>query len=409
MVAAVDVGTSKICTLIGRSQGEGIEILGIGLSASQGIRKGKVVNVERTTLAIRDSLALAMEVARREPNVIVAGVSGDAISSFNIENEVLISRASREITEREMEKVVESSRSRIPGEQIRIIHLIPQSFSVDDQHGIADPQGMVGSSLGARIHVVTAQESHIQNLHKCFLDSGLEVANFIFQPYACAQSVLTSVEKEAGTLLVDIGGGTTDMAMFFDGSIWFSGVIPLGGEHLTADLSVGLRTSRDEAEKIKLKYGSVFSKLVSPDEMIEVKDMSLSSLKTIRRKFACEIIEARIKELFLLLRRQIKASGMERYLRGGVVLTGGSSLLEGINDFASTMLDLPVRGGYPDGRQYIGMVQTISNPIFSTACGLLEQALSAKGSRKKTRPFIESSFGRAQKMFDWLRDFFMMG
>ncbi len=409
VIAAMDVGTSKVCTLIGQPRSGAIEILGIGMSASQGIRKGRIVNIERATHAIRESMSLAMEVARHEPDVVYVAVAGDYITSANLESEVILSRGGREITKREVDKVVEGSRTQASTGDSRILHLIPQEFSVDDQHGIADPVGMIGSALRARVHLITAQETQMMNLGKCFQQVGIDIAALAFQPYVSALSVLTPAEKEAGTLLVDMGGGTTDMAMFYEGSIWYSGVIPLGGEHITSDLAVGLRTSREEAEKIKLRYGSAFSKYIEPEEIIEVKDMGLTSLQTVRRKFVCEIIEARVREILAILRSELRSTGLGRFIRGGIVLTGGSSQLEGLVDFTSTNLKIPVRLGSPESQNYVGMVQTIANPIFSTVCGLLDYSVN-RGRREKVRNNRSlGPAGKAQRVVDWLRDFFMMG
>jgi len=409
VIAAVDMGTSKVCTLVGQPRSGAIEILGIGMSASQGIRKGRVVNIERATYAVRESMSLAMEVAKREPNIVCVAVAGDYITSINLENEVILSRGGREITKREVDKVVEGTRAQSSTGETRVLHLIPQEFSVDDQHGIADPVGMIGSALRARVHLVTAQETQIMNLGKCFQQVGIEIAALAFQPYVAALSVLTPAEKEAGVLLVDLGGGTTDMAMFYEGSIWYSGIIPLGGEHITSDLAVGLRTSREEAEKIKLRYGSAFSKYIEPEEIIEVKDMGMSSLHTVRRKFVCEVIEARVREILAILRGELRSTGLGRFLRGGIVLTGGSSQLEGLADFASTALKVPVRLGSPESQNYVGMVQTIASPVFSTVCGLLDYAVSGTGRERFRYHHPVGPAGKGQKMINWLRDFFMMG
>ncbi|MBP8932935.1 MAG: cell division protein FtsA [Candidatus Atribacteria bacterium] len=408
-IAVVDVGTSKVCTLNGKVRSNGIEILGIGLSASSGIKKGKVVDVEKASHSIRESLLNALSVAKEQPDVLYTGIAGDYVTSKNAENEILLGKVSREVYEKDIEKVVEGTRAQIAGDGQAIIHVIPQEFSLDDQRGIAHPRKLVGTRLKVNAHVVTAEENHLHNLIECFQSAGYEVHRTVFQPYASALAVLTTGEQEAGTVLADIGGGTTDIAVFYNDSIYYSNIIPVGGELITSDLTIGLRTSRDEAERIKLQYGSVYSKYVPDDEVIEVKDISMKSLRTVKRKFACEIIEARVKEIILMLKREIRASGMAPVLRGGIVFTGGSSLLGGLSEFASSLLNMPVRIGFPESKNYLGQVQVISSPIFSTSCGLLQLALSEGQGKNLDSHFNEGSSGKIHGMINKLKDFFMMG
>jgi len=408
-IAAVDVGTSKICTVIGKMYSNGIEILGIGLSASSGIKKGIVVDIEKSSHSIRESLLNALSVAKAEPSILFTGIAGDYVTSQNVENEILLGKVSREVYEKDVEKVIEGTKTRVASDGLTIIHVIPQEFSLDEQRGIAQPRKLVGTRLRVNAHVVTAEENHLHNLVESFQSVGYDITRTVFQPYASALAVLTEGEQEAGTVLADIGGGTTDIAIFYNDSIYYSSIIPVGGEHITSDLAIGLRTSRDEAERIKLQNGNVFSKYIPDDELIEVKDISMRSLRTIKRKFACEIIEARVKEIMMMIKREIRASGMTSVLRGGVVLTGGSSLLAGISEFASSFLNMPVRVGYPESKNYLGQVQVISNPIFSTSCGLLLLAVSECQQKKFSHRFSESSSGKIQGMIHKLKDFFMMG
>ena len=408
-IAAVDVGTSKICTLIGKIRSNGIEILGIGLSASSGIKKGKVIDIEKSTRSIKESLFNALSVAKEDPTILYTGIAGDYVTSQNAENEILLGKVSREVYEKDIEKVIEGTKARIARDGQAIIHVIPQEFSLDEQRGIAHPRKLVGTRLRVNAHVVTAEENHLHNLVECFQSVGYDIFRTVFQPYASALAVLTEGEQEAGTVLADIGGGTTDIAIFYNDSIYYSSIIPVGGEHITSDLTIGLRTSRDEAERIKLQYGNVFSKYIPDDELIEVKDISMKSLRTVKRKFACEIIEARMKEMISMIKREIRASGMTTILRGGVVLTGGSSLLGGLSEYASSSLNMPVRIGFPESNNYLGQVQVISSPIFSTSCGLLRLAVSEFQEKKFTHRFSDGSSGKIQGMINKLKDFFMMG
>lgn len=406
VVAVVDVGTTKVCTLIGKKGGEGVEILGVGLSSSQGIRKGKVVDVARATRAIWESFALAREVAGEDPEMVYASIAGDFMSSFNLENEILLSKSGREVNRRDLEKVVEGARNSLKLSESRIVHIIPQEYQLDDQKGIADPRGMIGSKLKVKVHVVAAQENHYHNFLKSFSDAGLEVRKIVFQPLASAVAVLSPMEKEIGTALVDIGGGTTDLAIFYGGSVRFSQVLPIGGEHITSDLAIGLRTNKEEAERIKVSQGSVFSRHIRQDEMLEVKDLGLSSLQTVSRKYACEIIEARAKEILLMIGRGIRDSGFFHSLRGGIVLTGGSSLLDGLSELFSSVSNFPIRIGYPESKNFVGNIQTLQNPMFAAACGLLRQAVNDFFDQETLVSLEPPNAGK--RILGKIKDFFMM-
>lgn len=407
IVGAVDVGTSKICTLIGRKHGALLDILGVGLSSSLGIRKGRIVDIGKVSQAVRESFFAALEVAQTLPNVVYAGIAGDGIVSMNLEGELFLGRGGREVTERDTENAIESTKAKVDVKSQKVLHLLPQEFIVDEQKGVVDPVGMVATQLRVRTHLVLAQESYLHNFVKSFQQAGIEVTRVAFQPLASALAVLSPTEKEIGVALVDIGGGTTDVTVFYGGSPRFSKVIPVGGEHITLDLAVGLRTSRDEAERVKVNYGCAFSRHIPEDEVVEVRDLGGNALQTVRRRYACEIIEARIREIFTLLARELRASGWGKFLQGGVVLTGGTALLDGIVEFAASFLKVPVRLGYPEGTGYTGMVQTVANPIFSTACGLLQLAVLEMSEKK--RPSFLESFHRTRSWFvERLKDYFMI-
>lgn len=406
-MGAVDVGTSKICTLIGRKRGSALEILGVGLSSSQGIRKGRIVDIGKVARALRDSFFAALEVAQVPPDVVYAGIAGDCVVSLNLEGELFLGRGGREITERDTENVIESTKAKVDLKAQKVLHLLPQEFIVDDQKGVADPVGMVAMQLRVRTHLVLAQENHYHNFVKSFQQAGIDVARIAFQPLASALAVLSSTEKEIGVALVDIGGGTTDVTVFYGGSPRFSKVLPVGGEHITSDLAVGLRTSRDEAERVKVHYGCAFSRHIPDDEVVEVRDLGGAALQAVRRKYACEIIEARVREIFTLLAQELRSSGWGKFLQGGIVLTGGTALLDGIAEFASSFLKVPVRLGYPESTNYVGMVQTITSPMFSTACGLLQLAVLETVQKRRTNLF--EGLHRARFWFvERLRDYFMM-
>lgn len=407
LVGAVDVGTSKICTLIGKKRGSTLEILGVGLSGSQGIRKGRIVDIGKVARALRDSFLVALEVAQTPPDIIYAGIAGDCVTSVNLEGELFLGRGGREITERDAENVVEGTKAKVDLKSQKVLHLLPQEFIVDDQKGVADPVGMVATQLQVRTHLVLAQESHFHNFMKGFQQAGIDVTRIAFQPLASSLAVLSPTEREIGVALVDIGGGTTDVTVFYGGSPRFSKVLPVGGEHITSDLAIGLRTSRDEAERVKIHYGCAFSRHIPEDEIVEVRDLGGTSLQAVRRKYACEIVEARIREIFALLVQELRSSGWGKFLQGGVVLTGGTALLDGIVEFASSFLRIPVRLGYPESTNYVGMVQTVSNPIFSTACGLLQLAV-LETTQKKRLGLFEGLDRTRSWLVERLKDYFMM-
>lgn len=406
-MGAVDIGTSKVCTLIGKKHGATLEILGVGLSTSSGIRKGRIIDIGKVAQVVRDSFFAALEVAQVLPGVVYAGIAGDGVASFNLEGEIFLGKGGREITEKDAESAIESTKTQVDLRAQKVLHLLPQEFIVDDQKGIVDPVGMVATQLRVRTHLVLAQENYFHNFVKSFQQAGIEVTRVAFQPLASALAVLSPTEKEIGVALVDIGGGTTDVTVFYGGSPRFSKVIPIGGEHITLDLAVGLRTSRDEAERVKVNYGCAFSRHIPEDEVVEVRDLGGVALQAVRRRYACEIIEARIREIFGLLARELRASGWGKFLQGGVVLTGGTALLDGIVEFAASFLKIPVRLGYPESTKYTGMVQAIANPMFSTACGLLQLAVLETAGRKRMRFF--ENLNRTRTWFvERLKDYFMI-
>jgi len=373
------------------------------------MKKGKVVDIAKISESVKESFALAIEIAKAVPDTLYVGISGDYISSLNLENEIFLGKGGREITDKDLLRAIEGSKSQVDLTAKRVIHVLPQDYLVDDEMGVADPVGMVASKLKVRTHLVLIQDNHFQSFLKVFRQTGLEVAQAVFQPLASSLAVLSPMEREIGTALIDIGAGTTDLSIFYGGSIRHSRIFPVGGEHITSDLAIGIRTYRDEAERIKVSYGCAFGSQVIGDDAVEVRDLGSSSLKTIERRFMCRIIEARVKEIFLLILREMRTSGAMPVLRGGVVLTGGTALLDGIVDFASSLLKLPARLGCPDSKYYVGMIQSIGNPIFSTACGLLQFAFGEKIERSIGKPLLLNLEEKGSKVISWLKDFFMIG
>ena len=370
IITGLDIGTTKICAIIGRLNEFGkLEIIGVGTAPSRGLKKGIVVNIERTMHSITKAIEEAELMAGVEVESVYTGIAGAHINSLTNRGIVAISRPSREIKQSDVERVIESAKAiALPPDQ-EIIHVIPQEFIVDDQDGVKDPVGMSGLRLEAIVHIITGSITSIENIIKSVHRAGYEVDDIVLQPLASAESVLTEEEKELGVVLVDMGGGTTDVIIFIKGSVWHTGVIPLGGEYITSDIAIGLRTPQKNAEEIKKRWGCTYVPLVKDNEQVEVPGLGGRGIRKVPRKFLAEIIQPRMEEILTLVIREIKKSGVEDLIPAGVVLTGGTSLLEGTSELAEKLLGVPVRIGYP--QKVEGLTDRISNPMYSTGVGLV--------------------------------------
>ena len=367
LIVGLDVGTSKVCVIVAEVSPEGLEIVGLGTVPSNGLRKGVVVNIDATVESIRRAIEEAELMAGCEINYVYAGIAGGHIKGFNSTG--LVAIKNREVTEVDIKRVVEQARAiNIPIDR-EVIHILPQEFSVDDQDGVRDPLGMNGVRLEARVHIVTGAISAVQNLVRCCNRCGLNVSDIVLEPLASSEAVLGPDEKEIGVALVDIGGGTTDIAIWHRGSIRHTTVIALGGEHLTNDIAAGLRTPSAEAEKIKRKYGCAMAKLVSKEEMIQVQSVGGRKPRELPRQLLCEIIEPRLEEIFQLVNREIHKVGLEDLLSAGVVLTGGTALISGIEELGEQVFEMPVRVGKPNGIG--GLVDVVNSPMYATGVGLV--------------------------------------
>ena len=367
LIVGLDVGTSKVCVIVAEVSPEGLEIVGLGTVPSNGLRKGVVVNIDATVESIRRAIEEAELMAGCEINYVYAGIAGGHIKGFNSTG--LVAIKNREVTEVDIKRVVEQARAiNIPIDR-EVIHILPQEFSVDDQDGVRDPLGMNGVRLEARVHIVTGAISAVQNLVRCCNRCGLNVSDIVLEPLASSEAVLGADEKEIGVALVDIGGGTTDIAIWHRGSIRHTTVIALGGEHLTNDIAAGLRTPSAEAEKIKRKYGCAMAKLVSKEEMIQVQSVGGRKPRELPRQLLCEIIEPRLEEIFQLVNREIHKVGLEDLLSAGVVLTGGTALISGIEELGEQVFEMPVRVGKPNGIG--GLVDVVNSPMYATGVGLV--------------------------------------
>jgi cell division protein FtsA len=368
LIVGLDVGTSKVVALVGELAADGsIEVIGIGSQPSRGLKKGVVVNIESTTQSIQRAVEEAELMAACEINAVYAGIAGSHVRSLNSHGVVAI--RDREVTHADVEHVIDAAKAvAIPADQ-RILHVLPQEFVIDGQEGIRDPIGMAGVRLEARVHIVTGADSAAQNIVKCVQRCGLEVEDIVLEQFASSFAVLTEDEKELGVCIVDIGGGTTDIAVFSAGAIRHTAVIPIAGDQVTNDIAVSMRTPTQYAEDIKVRYACALSQLANPDESIEVPSVGERPPRRLARQTLAEIVEPRYEELFNLIRDELRRSGLEEVIAAGVVLTGGSARMEGAIDLAEEIFHVPVRLGVP--QQVRGLADVVRNPIYSTAVGLL--------------------------------------
>ena len=400
-VVALDIGTSKICTLIaevGPPPEHLMRIVGVGTVPSRGIRKGVVVNVNEVTTAVIDSIHRAERTSGYEIASAYVGLAGSHISAVNSRGVVAISRGERGIRSIDVERALEAARAIDIPHNREILHIIPRGFTVDGDDGVRDPVGMQAYRLEVEAHIVTGSTSSIRNLIKCVQEAGIHIDALVLDPLASGEAVLTDIEREMGVVLVDIGGGTTDIAIFIEGSIWHAVVLPTGGEQLTNDIAVGLRTPYDTAESIKIKYGHAVSQAVIPEEMVKLKIFGEDGQQQVPRQFLAEIVEARAEEIFEMVLKEIKRSGYDGLLPAGVVLAGGSAQVPGVRDLARDVMGLPARIGEP--RNLSGLVDTLQSPAFATAVGLLEWGVE----HDLPQP-IQHSTNNGLKMPTWLKAF----
>ncbi len=402
LIVGLDIGTTKICTIIGSLTESGLEIVGIGTSVSKGLRKGVVINIESTVEAIRKAIQEAELMAGCEINSVFAGIAGAHITGCNSQGVIAIKN--REVTPEDIQRVIDAAKAiAIPMDR-EVIHVLPQEYIIDDQDGIKEPLGMSGVRLEAKVHIVTGAVASAQNIVKSCNKANVNVADIVLEPLASSEAVLSPDEKELGVAIVDIGGGTTDLAIFVDGAIKHTSVLSLGGNHLTNDIAVGLRTPVAEAERIKRAYGSCLTEGISPDETIEVPSVGGREPRILSRQLLAEILEPRVEEIFTLVNREIVRSGYEDLIASGVVITGGTSILPGMPELAEQIFDLPVRRGSPQGIG--GLIDVVNSPIYATGVGLV-----IYGSRNQQ---IENFSIGQEKVFDkvmrrmkeWFGEFF---
>ncbi|MEJ2141731.1 MAG: cell division protein FtsA [Gammaproteobacteria bacterium] len=368
LIVGLDIGTSKVVAIVGEVTPENeIEIIGLGSHPSRGLKKGVVVNIESTVQSIQRAVEEAELMAGCQIHSVYAGIAGSHIRSLNSHGIVAI--RDKEVVPADVDRVIDAARAvAIPADQ-KILHILPQEFIIDDQESIREPIGMSGVRLEAKVHMVTGAVSAAQNIIKCVRRCGLEVDDIILEQLASSHAVLTDDEKELGVCLVDIGGGTTDIAVFTEGAIRHTAVIPIAGDQVTNDIAVALRTPTQHAEEIKIKYACALTQLASADETIEVPSVGDRPERRLARQTLAEVVEPRYEELFTLIQAELRRSGFEDLCAAGIVLTGGSSKMEGAVELAEEIFHMPVRMGMP---QYVtGLVDVVRNPIHATGVGLL--------------------------------------
>jgi len=400
IIVGLDIGTTKICAVVGEKTGDKINIIGIGTHPSIGLRKGVVVNIESTVESIQKAVEEAELMAGCEISSVYAGIAGGHITGFNSRGIVAIKGS--EVIQQDVDRVIDAARAvAIPMDR-EVIHVIPQEFIIDEQGGIQNPVGMSGVRLEAKIHIVTGAVTSAHNIVKCANRSGLDVCDIVLEPLASGEAVLTDEEKDVGTALIDLGGGTSDLAIFSGKNIKHTFVLALGGSNLTNDISIGLRASMAEAEKIKRKYGTCVAMSISSEETIEVPGMGGRKPRKLPRQILGEILEPRVEEIFTLIKREIFRAGMDKVVTSGVVLTGGSSLLEGVTDIAETVFDLPSRLGTPRGIS--GLTDVVNNPMYATAVGLVLYGARIQ-PKKKFRIRDSNIFNRVMiRMKRWFKE-----
>ncbi len=401
LIVGLDIGTTKICVVVGEITPDGVDVVGIGTSASTGLRKGVVVNIEQTVQSIKKALEEAELMAGCEIRSVYAGIAGSHIKGFNSHGVIAVKGG--EVGARDVERVIDAAKAvAIPLDR-EVIHILPQEYIVDDQRGIADPLGMAGVRLEVKVHIVTGAVTSAQNIIRSCHRAGLDVSDIVLESLASAKAVLTDEEREIGVALVDLGGGTTDLALFANDSIKHTAVLALGGANLTNDIAFGLRTPMVSAEKIKIKYGCALAEMVGKDDVIEVTSVGGREPRRLSRQVLAEICEPRVEEMLALVDQELIRSGMKNLIGAGVVLTGGTALIEGIQELGEQIFNLPTRIGYPD--MVGGLRDVVNSPMYATAVGLLMFGAEKEGVEQRFRIRDENVFNRILgRMRKWFVD-----
>ncbi|HLT63445.1 MAG TPA: cell division protein FtsA [Pseudohongiella sp.] len=406
MIVGLDIGTSKVVAIVGEIKPDGaLNIVGIGSHRSRGLKKGTVVNIESTVESIQRAVEEAELMAGCRIHSVYAGIAGSHIRSMNSHGIVAI--RDREVTRADIDRVIDAAQAvAIPADQ-RVLHILPQEYIIDSQEGVKEPLGMSGVRLEAKVHLVTCAINAVQNIEKCIKRCGLQVEEIILEQLASSYAVLTEDEKELGVCMVDIGGGTTDIAVFTEGAIRHTGVIPIAGDQVTNDIAMALRTPTDNADEIKIRYACALTQLASPGEMIKVPGVGDRPARELSRQALAEVVEPRYDELFTLVKAELQRSGYENLLAAGIVLTGGTSKMEGVIELAEEIFHMPVRLGMPQTVK--GLADIVRNPIYSTGVGLLLYGMRQQRHQERSQnpvPVKEPQISLAKRVRDWIRNNF---
>ncbi len=406
IITGLDIGTTKVCAVIGQVNDAGaIDIIGVGMAPSYGLRKGVVVNIDNTVKSINQAVEEAELMAGVEVDSVYAGIAGGHIKSINNRGVVAISNRSREITQADVDRVIDSAKAVSLPIDREVIHIIPQEFIVDDQDGIKDPIGMSGVRLEADVHIIVGAVASIENIIKSVHRAGYEVDDIVLEPLASAEAILTEEEKELGVALIDMGGGTTDIIMFIRGSVWHTGIVALGGNHVTNDLAYGLRTPATSAEIIKKRYGMAILDSLEENELIEVPGVGGRPPRKIPKKTLAQIIQPRMEEILQLAYREIKMSGFDELISAGGVVTGGGSLLKGTAELAEKVMNIPIRVGYPD--RIGGLTDKVNSPLYATGVGLVLYGSKNENLSELYRGAEESVFKNIiTRLGNWFKEYF---
>ncbi|MDC7127038.1 MAG: cell division protein FtsA [Spirochaetales bacterium] len=406
LIVGLDVGTTKICAVIGEFNENGrVEIVGIGTAPSDGLRKGVVINIESTQKAVLKAIDAAEMMSGRQVGSVIAGVAGSHVEGINSRGVVAVSGRDREIDEDDIRRVIDAAKAVVIPMDREVLHVIPQEYIVDDQGNVKNPLDMIGIRLEAEVHIITGSVTSAQNLLKCVNRAGFRVEDIVLESIASSMAVLSRQEKELGVLMIDLGGGTTDVLVFLEGSPYHTDVVAVGGEQVTSDISIVMKTPLEFAEKLKIESGCCYLPMVSPDDEILLPGVGGWPTASIPRTELCNIIQSRMAEIFGLIQEKMVKKGYMELMRGGVVLTGGGAMMPGVAELAKEIFNVPTRIGYP--YELGGLVKEYRSPMYSTAVGLVmygEELAKKEGEGNVISKRTKESFGN--KFRNWMKEFF---
>jgi cell division protein FtsA len=406
LIVGLDIGTTKVCAVVGEyNESDNLEIIGVGMSPSQGLRRGVVINIEATLKSVLAAIEAAEMMSGREVQSVFTGIAGAHIDGINSRGVVAVTGRGREINKDDIDRVIDAAKAIVIPMDREVFHVVPQEFIVDEQGGIKNPIDMIGIRLEAEVHIITGSVTSAQNLVKCVNRAGFRVNDIVLESLASSKAVLTEDEKELGVLLIDLGGGTTDVLVHLEGAPYHTNVIAIGGSQVTSDLSILLKTPIDAAEKIKKEAGCCYLPLVDTDDEVVIPGVGGWPAASIPRKEMCKIIQSRMMETFSMVKDQIEKKGYLKHLGGGVVITGGGSLLQGVAELAQEIFGIPARVGYP--LKVGGLVEEYQSPIYSTGVGLVlygAALMEAEGFEPKSGKYKTTGF--LKRLKDWMGEFF---